>query len=189
MCSMKVLIFLDSNALNPNATSNIICNYLLKELKEKNIEATVFNLSEASIPFLDFNFSTPPQAVKNMCTQFLDADTHFWLTPLYHGSIPGAMKNCLDWLEITAPLPEPYLMDKKIAMVCWSDGVQAMNGIHTMENIAKSLRAWPLPYSVPIIRKELMHPKKRNIIAPNYISKLDRLIEIAISRKISIEEN
>ncbi|MBB2949449.1 hypothetical protein FHR29_000181 [Sphingobacterium sp. JUb56] len=37
-----------------------------------------------------------------------------------------------------------------MGLVCWADGVQAMQGINTMDAIAKSLRAWPLPYSVPI---------------------------------------
>jgi hypothetical protein len=52
------------------------------------------------------------------------------------------MKNCLDWLEVTANRYEPYLTDKTIGLVCWADGLQAMQGINAMDVIAKSLRAW-----------------------------------------------
>lgn len=185
---MKAIIFTGSVEFGPNSTSSIISDYILKKLEERNIETTVFNLSDADIPLLDFSFSETPQAVKNMTAQFLEADTHFWLSPLYHGSIPGAMKNCLDWLETTSHLPNPYLTDKKVAMVCWADGVQAMNGINTMVNISKSLRAWSLPYSVPVARKELMDTKKESVISKIYADKFDRLIETAISRKILVQE-
>lgn len=142
---MKVLIFTGSVEDDPKSTSNLISDYLLKKLEEKNIKTTVFNLSDSAIPLLNFSFPETPQAVKDMTAQFLEADTHFWLAPLYHGSIPGAMKNSLDWLETTSHLPKPYLTDKKVAMVCWADGVQAMNEINTMVNISKALRAWSLP--------------------------------------------
>lgn len=65
------------------------------------------------------------------------------------------MKNCLDWLEVTANRYEPYLTDKTVGLVCWADGLQAMQGINAMDVIAKSLRAWPLPFSVPIVRSAL----------------------------------
>ncbi|SHG43329.1 arsenical resistance protein ArsH [Salegentibacter echinorum] len=185
---MKVIIFIGSVESGANSTASIISNYLLKRLKEKNIETTVFNLSQEAIPMLDFSFPETPQTVKNMTEQFLAADTHFWLAPLYHGSIPGAMKNCLDWLETTSRLPKPYLTDKKVATICWADGVQAMNGINAMENISKALRAWSLPYSVPVARKELMDTEKEGAISGFYTEKLDRLIETAVSRKIFVKE-
>ncbi len=90
-----------------------------------------------------------------MAQMFTSADLHIWLAPLYHGSIPGVMKNCLDWLEVTANRYEPYLTDKTVGLICWADGLQAMQGINAMDAIAKSLRAWPLPFSVPIVRSAL----------------------------------
>lgn len=149
------------------------------------MDVTVFNLNGASIPLLDLKHSEAPTSVKQMTEQFLSADLHFWLSPLYHGSIPGAMKNCLNWLEITARLQKPYLTDKKVGLICWADGSQALNGIATMENITKSLRAWSIPYTVPIIRSDCMDPVESAKISSSYTEKLDRLIHIAVSRQIS----
>ena len=47
-----------------------------------------------------------------MCDLFLQSELQIWLTPLYHGGMTGMMKNCLDWLELTARLEKPYLTDK-----------------------------------------------------------------------------
>lgn len=107
---------------------------------------------------LDLKHKEIPSIVKRMTELFLSADLHFWLSPLYHGSIPGTMKNCLDWLEITAKLPKPYLTDKRIGLICWADGSQALNDITTMENIVKSLRAWSIPYTLPILKKDFINP-------------------------------
>lgn len=183
---MKVLLFIGSVEQGANSAGSIISDYLLKRLEEKNIETKVFRLSEAGIPMLDFSHPEIPASVQNMTAEFLAADIHFWLTPLYHGSIPGVMKNCLDWLETTAQYPKPYLTDKIIAKICWADGVQAMNGINTMESIAKALRAWSLPYSVPVTRKTLMDAAQEGVISEFYTDKFDRLIDTAISRRIIV---
>lgn len=51
-----------------------------------------------------------------------------------------------------------------------------------MDAIAKSLRAWPLPFSVAMIRTSLFDQENR--ITPMYADKLDRLIDIAATKKI-----
>ncbi len=78
------------------------------------------------------------------------------------------MKNCLDWLEVTANRYEPYLTDKTVGLVCWADGLQAMQGINAMDAIAKSLRAWPLPFSVPIVRSALFDGEQPTEISELY---------------------
>ena len=58
-----------------------------------------------------------PEPVKAMCDAFCKADVLVWLTPLYHGSMTGVMKNALDWLEMTSKLSNPYLTGKVVALV------------------------------------------------------------------------
>src|SRR5690625_8022460 len=107
-----------------------------------------------------------------MTDQFLTADLHFWLSPLYHGSITGGFKYCLDWLEITAHLPRPYLTDKVVGLICWADGSQAMNGISTMANIVKSLLSWLVPNTLPIIINAFFEPPIQMYISWEYTSPL-----------------
>ncbi|WP_246076914.1 hypothetical protein [Pedobacter ureilyticus] len=95
------------------------------------------------------------------------------------------MKNCLDWLELSARETKPYLSDKTIGLICWADGAQAMQGINSMDMIAKSLRAWTIPFSVPIIKSELVDHTRVGEISAKYKAKLDLLVKLAATKKIT----
>lgn len=185
---MKAIIFNGALERSPQSTSATLSAYFAEKLEELGVQNQIFNLTDSGIPLFDINSTQTPRPVKLMNQMFQEADIHFWLAPLYHGSIPGAMKNCLDWLEISARNPLPYLTDKTVGMVCWADGMQAMQGINTMDAIAKALRAWTLPFSVPITRGSLLDEKTSTEISTIYKDKLDLLIKLATSRKIVTRE-
>lgn len=122
-----------------------------------------------------------PAGAELMNQMFREADVHIWLAPLYHGSIPGVMKNCLDWLELSAREAVPYLTGKTIGLVCWADGVQAMQGINAMDAVAKALRAWTLPYSLPIQRPELFD--EQGTLSAKYVQRFDLLLQLLVQGK------
>lgn len=173
---MKILIFNGSPDKSVESTSIHIINYLTERLSFTGHSVSIFNLGEAQIPFLDMKLVEIPASVQKMTEMFREADVHIWLAPLYHGGIPGAMKNCLDWLEITSKAPQPYLAGKIIGLVCWAGGLHAMQGINNMDAIAKALRAWVLPYTLPVSRVDLFEPGTKKITA-TYQVRLDILIE------------
>lgn len=184
---MKALIFNGALERRPQSTSSALSAYLAEKLDQCGIENNIFNLADSGIPLFDSTLTKTPLGVEIMNNLFTEADIHFWLAPLYHGSVPGVMKNCLDWLEISANNVRPYLTDKTVGLVCWADGAQAMQGINTMDAIAKSLRAWPLPFSVPIIKSSLFEEDKLGMITPAYKSKLDLLINIAATKRVVVK--
>lgn len=181
---MKAIIFNGSMDNRPESAPGRISQFFKEKLDECGVQTEVFNLADAGIPMFDLTLSKTPLAVERMTQLFLEADTHFWLAPLYHGSIPGVMKNCLDWLEVTSGHYQPYLTDKTVGLVCWADGLQAMQGINTMDVIAKSLRAWPLPFSIPIIRSALYDAEDPAKISLMYSDKFEKLIHMATTKRI-----
>ena len=185
---MKVLIFNGAMERRTQATPALLSNYLSEKLDEMGIENHIFNLADAAIPLFDTALTETPHSVEIMNQQFLEADVHFWLAPLYHGSIPGAMKNCLDWLEVSSKAPQPYLTNKNIGMICWADGIQAMQGINTMDAIAKALRAWPVPFSAPLVRSTLFEAENPTEITTTNKEKLNLLVNLATSRKMEMRE-
>ncbi|PKF73665.1 NADPH-dependent FMN reductase [Chryseobacterium sp. PMSZPI] len=180
---MKAIIFNGSLERRTESTSGFISKYFADRLTIAGIQTDIFSLADSGIPLFDISLTKTPLAVERMAQMFTDADLHIWLAPLYHGSIPGVMKNCLDWLEVTADRYEPYLTDKTVGLVCWADGLQAMQGINAMDAIAKSLRAWPLPFSVPIVRSSLFNNNSTEI-SDLYSTKFDQLISIATTKRI-----
>ncbi|MCJ7935683.1 MAG: NAD(P)H-dependent oxidoreductase [Chryseobacterium sp.] len=181
---MKAILFNGSLERRAESTSGTISKYFAERLLALGIRTDIFTLADSGIPLFDTTLTKTPLAVERMAQLFTDADVHFWLAPLYHGSIPGVMKNCLDWLEVTANRYEPYLTDKTVGLVCWADGLQAMQGINAMDAIAKSLRAWPVPFSVPVVRSSLFDTDRKTEISALYSGKFDQLINIATSKKI-----
>ncbi|MGU3374792.1 NADPH-dependent FMN reductase [Chryseobacterium sp. M5A1_1a] len=181
---MKAIIFNGSLERRTESTSGLISRYFAERLEQSGIQTDIFTLADSGIPLFDVTLTKTPLAVERMTQLFLDADLHFWLAPLYHGSIPGVMKNCIDWLEVTANNYEPYLTDKTVGLICWADGLQAMQGINVMDIIAKSLRAWPLPFSVPIVKSSLFDNDNPRQISSLYSGKFDKLISIATTKKI-----
>ncbi|KPE49207.1 NADPH-dependent FMN reductase [Chryseobacterium indologenes] len=181
---MKAIIFNGSLERRTESASGRISQFFKERLDKSGIETEIFTLAESGIPLFDVTLGKTPLAVERMTQLFLEADIHFWLAPLYHGSIPGVMKNCLDWLEVTSGHYQPYLTDKTVGLVCWADGLQAMQGINTMDVIAKSLRAWPLPFSVPVIRAGLYDPEDPAKISSLYSDKFEKLISIATTKRI-----
>ncbi|MDP9959245.1 NADPH-dependent FMN reductase [Chryseobacterium lathyri] len=181
---MKALIFNGSLEKRSESTSGRISQYFAERLEQSGFQTEIFTLADSGIPLFDTPLTKIPLAVERMTQLFLEADVHFWMAPLYHGSIPGVMKNCLDWLEITASHYHPYLTDKTVGLVCWADGLQAMQGINTMDTVAKSLRAWPIPFSVPIIRSALFDHENPTKVSALYSDKFDKLISIATTKKV-----
>lgn len=184
---MSVMIFNGSLDSGSQTTGKIITRYLVNCLQKQAVEVKVFELAQSDIPLLKpNNISAVPNQVEEMCRLFQQANLHLWLAPLYHGSIPGVMKNCLDWLEVTSRDPLPYLSDKTIGMICWASGSHAVDGIYTMNSIAHALRAWPLPFNVPVSTQFLFEPGSESEISEFYKNKLNRLVDLGITRKISV---
>lgn len=181
---MKAIIFNGSLERRSESTSGKISQYFAERLEKSGIRTDIFTLADSGIPLFDVTLHKTPLAVERMTQLFQEAELHFWLAPLYHGSIPGVMKNCLDWLEVTSGHYQPYLTDKTIGMVCWADGLYAMQGINTMDAVAKSLRAWPIPFSVPVIRTALFDHEDPSRISVLYADKFDKLISIATTKRI-----
>lgn len=174
---MNILIFNGAPDQFSVSTSRRIVEYLTVKLHEKGFNVEEFHLADADIPFLSLDLEETPPNVATMCEAFIKADAHIWLSPLYHGGIPGSMKNCLDWLELTSELPKPYLSDKVIGLICWANGIQAMQGINNMDAIAKALRAWVLPYSIPITKRDLYQEDEMTLNVV-YLARFDIMVNI-----------
>lgn len=174
--TMKLLIFNGAPDSSVNSISHKIIEYFKTCFQGKDVEISTYNLAKNHLPILEIPFGKIPENVIQMTELFTQSDIQIWLSPLYHGGIPGSMKNCLDWLELTSKNPKPYLTNQIVGLICWADGVQAMQGINNMDAIAKALRAWVLPYSVPILRRDLLLENELNPVYQERFSLMAKLI-------------
>ena len=75
----------------------------------------------ADVPPYDEDLTETPVAVTELRRQIARADAVLIATPEYNGSIPGALKNALDWAS--RPFPDTCLRGKPTAVIGASTGM------------------------------------------------------------------
>lgn len=70
-------------------------------------------------------------------------------SPSYHGGVSGLLKNGLDYLELTAKRPRPYLRGLPVGCVATGDGWQGPNStLLALRQMVHALQGWPTPLGV-----------------------------------------
>ncbi len=92
----------------------------------------------ADIPAFDEDLeTTPPAVVQAFLDEIESADGVLIATPEYNASVPGALKNALDWAS--RPFPDNVLKDKPMAVVGASTGL--FGAVWAQAEVRKALKA------------------------------------------------
>jgi FMN reductase len=122
----------------------------LESAREAGAHTTLFDLHRLDLPMYDPTERMPGQPAQQLIETAYRADGLLWSSPLYHGTISGALKNALDWLHLLDDREPPYLTDKVIGLISTAGGTQGLQAANTMEFVVRALRAWAVPYIVPV---------------------------------------
>lgn len=136
---------------SPTSATLSALERVLDAARRAGATTELFALGQLDIPMYAWG-RAPSADVVRMCDAFRAADAIVWSSPLYHGTISGLFKNAIDWLELLADRDPPYLADKPIGLIGVSAGIQSLQAITAMEQIARALRGWTVPLVVPIHR-------------------------------------
>jgi arsenic resistance protein ArsH len=169
---MKTILCLNGAGI-PSRSADLLLHGLTTALTAYPVRVETVAVHELGLPFFDYRPDALPLAVQHWLTLMSEADAFIWLTPLYHGSYAGRLKSALDWLEYLRP--QGYLQDKYVGLVAYSDGQQASQAILGLENVAHALRAWTLPYSVPVQQVATQLDKTTGQVAPALQARLELL--------------
>ena len=85
------------------------------------VELEIFDGLGAIAPFNEDDEHTPPQPVEALKRAIADADAVLISTPEYNGSMPGQLKNALDW--VSRPRAESPIIGKPVAVIGASTGI------------------------------------------------------------------
>jgi chromate reductase, NAD(P)H dehydrogenase (quinone) len=92
----------------------------------------------AGLPAFDEDLeSAPPEPVQEFLDAVEDADALLIATPEYNASLPGALKNALDWAS--RPFPDNVLRDKPSAVIGASTGL--FGAVWAQAEVRKTLKA------------------------------------------------
>ncbi|MBX7102245.1 MAG: NAD(P)H-dependent oxidoreductase [Myxococcaceae bacterium] len=124
-----------------------LLNLIAAELREKGHEVDVFDLRAANIPVYDQDLdATPPPGVVDLKTRAAAAQGFVVCTPEYNYSVPGILKNVIDWVSRPNAAKNP-LRDKLVFQAGCTNGpggtLQAQ--MHLRHILNYGLGAWVSP--------------------------------------------
>ncbi|MEX0771942.1 MAG: NADPH-dependent FMN reductase [Balneolales bacterium] len=137
---MKVAIL--TGSVRNERQSHKVAYYLEQQLKERSIETDLIDLRENPLPVFEDpsgQYADLPDHIRELGDRLGQADALLLVTPEYHGSFSGVMKNALDyfWSEFSK---------KPIGVATASAGrMGGINASTQLQHVILSLGAYPLP--------------------------------------------
>ncbi|MEO6868737.1 MAG: NADPH-dependent FMN reductase [Ginsengibacter sp.] len=137
---MNVTLLLGS--IRIGRKSDRIAYYLEEQLKQHRMNAEVVDLMDTSLPLMQERVGYHPQLpheVQSVSQRLHRTDALIFISPEYHGSFSGVLKNAVDyfWNEFSK---------KPIGVVTVSAGkFGGINASSQLQNLVLSLGAFPMP--------------------------------------------
>ncbi|GGM77484.1 FMN reductase [Longimycelium tulufanense] len=106
---------------------------------------------ELVLPFYDPSVPERTEAAKHLVETLRSADGVVLVSPGYHGTVSGLVKNALDYVEDLRGDVRPYLDGRAVGCVATAQGWQAaVTTLNSLRSIVHSLRGWPTPLGVAL---------------------------------------
>jgi NAD(P)H-dependent FMN reductase len=167
MSDIKVLVLLGS--LRAQSVNRQLAE-LAVETAPEGVSLELFDrLGELPFYNEDVDNGDVPEPVAALRAVAADADATLVVTPEYNGSVPGVLKNAIDWLS--RPFGDSALKDKPLAVVGAAGG--RFGGVWAHDETRKSFGvAGPrvveeLKLSVPLAAFNGKHPRENAEVAAN----------------------
>jgi chromate reductase len=130
----------------------------------------------AALPAFDEDLElTPPPAVIAFLEAVDQADALLIATPEYNASVPGALKNALDWAS--RPFPDNVLRDKPAAVVGASTGLfGAVWAQAEVRKVLKASGAHALEDEIPVGMADTAFDPDGNLMNPELAERLRDLL-------------
>jgi chromate reductase len=125
---MKLVVF--GGSLRTDSCNKKYAREALRLAQGVGAEGEFIDLKNYPVPVYDGDIESAsglPQAATELAQKIAAADALIISTPEYNGTIPGMLKNLVDWLSRVKPMP---FSDKHLLLLAASPG--ALGGIRSL---------------------------------------------------------
>ena len=155
-------------------------------------ETRMLSVFELNLPMYRPDFTSPEQygpeaapAIERLIESARWADGMLWASPGYHGSLSGAVKNALDFIQFLANHPPSFLYGKTVGVITTSAGsIASVNAVTQLNQVAHGLRAQVVPLAVPITGIGRAIPED-TLVDEQFLQRLDMLVKELLSLSAS----
>jgi FMN reductase len=171
--SIIKIVGLGGSMVTPSSSLSAL-NLALEGAAGAGAETELLDLRAMQLPMYVPD-ADPNDAVRHMCDAVYEADGMLWSSPLYHGTISGAFKNALDWLQLLGNRKPAFLTDKVIGLISTAGGTHGLQAVNTMEFVVRALRGWAVPLVIPIPEAWRVFDKEGRSVDPKVADQLQAL--------------
>jgi NAD(P)H-dependent FMN reductase len=169
---MNILII--SGSVRTGRRSHDVSVALQKHFQAHGYTSThIIDLATYNLPVLEEQYDENPHKVKGLddIQQKLDrADAMIFLSPEYHGSYSGALKNAVDYFS-------SEFKRKPIGVVSVGSGrLGGINASTEMQRLVLSLSAYPMPYKLLVSNVQNAFDEKGGLIDQALSKSMDKFV-------------
>jgi len=137
--------------LRPSSSSELALKLALAETERLGADIDMIVGRALELPPYDPTRQLAPDGAVRLLELLRRADGLIVASAAYHGSIPGFLKNAIDYVEDLREDPSPYLEGRAVGCIICANGQQALgSALANMRAIIHTLRGWNTPYAVTI---------------------------------------
>lgn len=134
-----------AGSLRPDSYSQLALQVAAQKTRSLGAEVEILDLRQMQLPFCDGNKEYPQYPdVQRLQTAFSQADGMILVSPEYHGSISGVLKNTLDLMSFD------QLSGKVAGFISILGGQGNSNALNEMRIVLRWVHAWAIPEQVAI---------------------------------------
>lgn len=112
--------------------------------------------SDLVLPFYDPSVPERTPTAANLVRTLRRVDGVILVSPGYHGTLSGLVKNALDYIEDMRDDPMPYLDGRAVGCVALATGWQAaVTTLTALRSVVHALRGWPTPLGAAVNTSEV----------------------------------
>jgi FMN reductase len=160
---------------------------VLSGAAEAGARITVITGSDLVLPFYDPAVAERPPAARRLIDEVRQADGVVLVSPGYHGTVSGLVKNTLDYLEDLRQDDRCYLDGRAVGCVAAAHGWQAaVNTLTALRSMVHALRGWPTPLGAAVNSAEVIFGDGGECSDAEVASRLriigQQVVEFAVAR-------
>ncbi|WP_373542772.1 NADPH-dependent FMN reductase [Chamaesiphon sp.] len=134
-----------AGSLRPDAYSQIALAIAAQRVQALGAQVEILDLRQMQLPFCDGGTEYPHYPdVKKLQDTVADADGLILVSPEYHGSISGVLKNTLDLMSFD------QLSGKVAGFITILGGQSNSNALNDLRIILRWVHAWSIPEQIAI---------------------------------------
>jgi FMN reductase len=133
-------------SMRDDSQSERALSVVLQGARDAGAETVAITGTDLVLPFYDPAVLERSELAGRLVQALREADGVVLVSPGYHGTVSGLVKNALDYGEDLRGDPRPYLDGRAVGCVAMALGWQAaVTTLTALRSIVHALRGWPTP--------------------------------------------